>query len=171
MYYRCQKYYHCSCAKSIGFIRDLESMQFENSDTYIPPYCQQHLEQRVLDCSAKAKKYQNLGDEGKASSFSQMMAAYEGRLPLMQHSLRIWPRVPKSIEAKRKFESKCTTKQETKKNFWKNSASAALRKASAATISPISSTLSSIGIIPSQTLKLVNRVDLFFLKDWGKSGG
>ncbi len=78
MYYTCQKYFHCSCAKSIGFIRDLESMQLGNCDTYIPPYCEEHLEQRVNDCSAKVRKYRSEGDEGKASGFTQMMAAYQG---------------------------------------------------------------------------------------------
>jgi hypothetical protein len=52
-------------------------MRFENLETYIPPYCQQHLEQRIVDCLAKTRKYQNLGDEGKASGFTQMMAAYQ----------------------------------------------------------------------------------------------
>ena len=77
MYYTCEKYYHCSCAKSIGLIRDLESMQFENCDTYIPPYCEEHLQLRISDCQLKANKYRNAGDEGKSSSFTQMMSAYQ----------------------------------------------------------------------------------------------
>ena len=86
MYYTCQKYYHCSCAKTIGIIRDLESMRyflqknrFDNSETYIPPYCEEHLRKRVEDCHEKIKKFKNTKDEGKASQFSQMVVTYTGK--------------------------------------------------------------------------------------------
>jgi hypothetical protein len=53
-------------------------MRFDSSETYIPPYCLEHLERRISDCQLKAKKYKNLKDEGKASHFSQMIASYAG---------------------------------------------------------------------------------------------
>ncbi len=52
-------------------------MQFDNCDTYIPPYCREHLEGRIEDCVKKAEKYGKLGDELKASNFNQMMQAYK----------------------------------------------------------------------------------------------
>jgi hypothetical protein len=54
--------------------------RFDNSETYIPPYCQEHLEKRIADCILKARKYKGLKDEGKASHFSQMAATYTGIL-------------------------------------------------------------------------------------------
>jgi hypothetical protein len=89
MYYTCQKFFHCSCAKTVGIIRDLESMLFDNGNTYIPPYCQEHLEQRIADCSFKANKYRNMGDEGKASNFTQMMGAYQGTFSMIKCSSTI----------------------------------------------------------------------------------
>ena len=79
MYHCCNKYYHCTCAKSVGFIRDLESMRLENSDTYIPPYCLFHLEKRVDDCHLKERRYRECGEQQKANHFRQMEAAYKGR--------------------------------------------------------------------------------------------
>lgn len=53
---------------------------FDNCETYIPPYCQEHLEKRIADCAFKARKYKGLKDEVKASHFSQMAASYAGTL-------------------------------------------------------------------------------------------
>jgi hypothetical protein len=51
---------------------------FDNCETYIPPYCQEHLEKRIADCALKARKYKGLKDEVKASHFTQMAASYAG---------------------------------------------------------------------------------------------
>lgn len=53
--------------------------RFDNSETYIPPYCEEHLRKRIEDCHEKIKKYKNIKDEGKASHFSQMAATYTGK--------------------------------------------------------------------------------------------
>lgn len=79
MYPSCQVYYHCTCAKSVGFIRDLESMHLEKSEYYIPPYCQNHLELRIEDCLVKNNKYAEAGEEAKASHFRHMMSAYQSK--------------------------------------------------------------------------------------------
>ena len=55
------------------------SFRFDNSETYIPPYCEEHLRKRVEDCHEKIKKFKNTKDEGKASQFSQMVVTYTGK--------------------------------------------------------------------------------------------
>lgn len=55
-------------------------LRFDSSETYIPPYCEEHLEKRVSDCQLKIKKFKQAKDESKASHFSQMAAAYTSNL-------------------------------------------------------------------------------------------
>jgi hypothetical protein len=57
-------------------IRDLESMKFDNSEEYCPPYCEKHLENYVLDFSNRVKLHTQKKENEKVAHWAKVHNSY-----------------------------------------------------------------------------------------------